>query len=57
MIWSVVCWLLCIVGFHDWTSKFDQGINPNMEEAKRDPTVTFWDWSAVYCKRCEEPYD
>ncbi len=57
MIRSAVGWLLCLVGLHDWTSKFDQGIRPDMEAARRDPLVTFYEWSAMYCKRCEETYD
>lgn len=57
MIWRAVGWLLCLVGWHDWTSKFQEGILPNLEEAGRDPTVTFLEWSARYCKRCEEPYN
>lgn len=52
MIWRAVGWLLCLIGAHDWTSKFQEGIKPNMEEVKGDPVKSFWAWSSQYCRRC-----
>lgn len=47
---------LCFIGDHDWTSKAEQRIPPDKDKIKADPIKYFWDYSAMYCKRCNHKY-
>jgi len=49
-----LCW---IIGFHDWTCKADQGIQPTKEEAENISGKGFWLYAAMYCKRCNKVSD
>jgi hypothetical protein len=49
--------LLCIFGFHSYTSRFEQGERTNMEKIKGGDTykilMAWYDISASRCKHCD----
>ena len=46
------CWF---IGFHDWTCKAEEGIQPTKEEA--ESIKGFWSYATMYCKRCNKVSD
>lgn len=43
--------LLCLIGDHDWTSKANQGIQPDARELA-DGYVGFRRYATMFCARC-----
>ncbi len=53
---GVIKRLWCLLGWHAWTCKAEQGIKPTEEEI-RDPIAGFASYSKMYCKNCEKVSD
>ena len=50
--------LYCLLGSHEWTSKAEQGIQPQgCEVPKKEDTyeilkIKFYKYAKVYCRKC-----
>lgn len=43
--------VLCLIGDHLWTCLASEGIPPDAERVKADPSGYFFEYAAMYCKR------
>lgn len=48
--------LLCLIGEHDWTSLAQEGVKPDPARVKADPVNYFWEYAAMFCRRCQARY-
>lgn len=47
--------ILChILGFHDWTCKAEQGIQPTPPSPTDSVELAFWEYAKMYCKCCNK---